>query len=478
MRSGRALLASFLAGVFAIAPAAGAPKSPKLQRGVLAGPEAVPLAPELQLTGTLRQFPAGAARARLASLLEGRWTLKDRGNKLGVRLSADSPLVKSLSPKKPHALKLEAEGRKLDLLFYVRHGDWFAAPAAVLGGRLGRDRIEFLDADLDGRFDEDEDCVRFRGGAFRRCATSRLLPIDEELARFEIGEEARKPVVVLTPLPRPEGLDDDMWRAQHVFNAFRNGVGLAPVALDIERCDGCRKHARYLKLNGDSPRTPLENSHDEEKGKPGYTPEGHEAALRTCISHDPDPGVAIGEQTRTLFHRLWYLGPSEAGFAVGSKKGSRVAGVPGYCVIWGAMPRVPAGGRPVVVPGPGQTGVPRACKGEYPRVEGRPHFYSDPRGYPISVSFGEIPLSGFGLELRDEAGRPVPGTLFSPEAPIVSSRPRNRRTAFFVAHGVLAAEARYEATFTADLAGPGGKKRPVRLTWSFRTGKKERTDFE
>jgi hypothetical protein len=80
------------------------------------------------------------------------------------------------------------------------------------------------------------------------------------------------------------------------------------------------------------------------------------------------------------------------------------------------------------------------------------------------VSFGRSGCTKARIRLFDARGKEVAGTLFSPDAPIHSTRPENGNSAFFVANAPLAGGARYAAEFVCD--HPDGA---VHWRWTFTT---------
>ena len=70
-----------------------------------------------------------------------------------------------------------------------------------------------------------------------------------------------------------------------VMLAFVNGVRTV--------CAVTGQPENVICLNKGNTETPLDVSHNQEKGKPGYTAEGHRAALATMISYNPDPAAVI-----------------------------------------------------------------------------------------------------------------------------------------------------------------------------------------
>jgi hypothetical protein len=165
-----------------------------------------------------------------------------------------------------------------------------------------------------------------------------------------------------------------------------------------------------------------------------------------------------------MLHRLSFIGPATGGLGVGAVEGASNPSADGYSVVGcpDAEPRSLA--EVVVVPAPGQRRVRTTARDERPPVEAIPSFYDTERGYPISVTFGKLPLRATKLRLLDAKGNAIAGECFTPERPIHSSRPSNGATAFFIARAPLASDAEYTVEFAAEHAGA-----PLVWRWTFRT---------
>jgi hypothetical protein len=278
-----------------------------------------------------------------------------------------------------------------------------------------------------------------------------------------------KSAIKTTTLLKPAHYNDLQWSGLLVTNHFRSHVGLAPVELDAERCDGCQKHAQYLLLNNYDYSKPWDGigSHDEIPGNPGYTKEGHDASHRHGTSGTGDAAGAIVGQTRTMLHREGYIGAVSSGLGIGAVNECQNSSATGYSVTGGGGPNVSSIDEIIVVPAPGQRGVYPYCKRERPRPDRDPAFYETTRGYPISVSFGSLDITETTIEVfTGKRGRlrPVKGFLFSPEKPISKTRPRNSNTTFFVAAGGLDRKTAYTVRFRAKKDGE-----PFELAWEFAT---------
>lgn len=365
--------------------------------------------------------------------------------------------------KSPKVVAITSGGREQHIVIYRDAGSFFASPADLWRGKVSRQEMTFLDGDLDGRWDGDNDWLRVGTGCFYRQNQLRLAMVGDVLMRYAFDDEKKR--VTVTPVPKPEQCNDLQWRALSVLNRFRSASGLSPMLVDLKRSDACQKHAVYLFLNGYDYTKPWDGvgSHNEVPGNPGYTKEGHDAAQKHATSGTSDAASAIDGQSRTMLHRTPLIGPVN-GFGVGACDQSKV-GTSGYSVIGGDKPSVEKLDELVIVPAPNQVDVPHFIKGERPNVERDPAFYQRGRGYPISVTYGRLELTDITIELASGKRRKqVVGDLFSHEKPIHRTRPSNSRTAFFVAGQSLSGKTQYYVTFRAKHRGQVVERR-----WTFKT---------
>lgn len=126
------------------------------------------------------------------------------------------------------------------------------------------------------------------------------------------------------------------------LNAQRAANGLpADIVENVDWSDACAKHARYVELNGRNPSNP----HDEDPSKPGYTPEGQQAARSSVLGGTyNDSGENPWEDAP--IHLMQLLGPglAETGYA------------PGCMWTWPGYTRLkPASTQTYSYPGPGTT---------------------------------------------------------------------------------------------------------------------------
>jgi hypothetical protein len=113
-----------------------------------------------------------------------------------------------------------------------------------------------------------------------------------------------------TELPNP--LPGD-WLAR--LNAYRASAGLQPVVEDASLSRDLAKHTQYMLLNPD------DIWHGETPGRPGYTPEGHQAASESNLwftGSDTTATTAIDVWMSSIPHRFGLLNHNLAaiGFAI------------------------------------------------------------------------------------------------------------------------------------------------------------------
>ena len=131
------------------------------------------------------------------------------------------------------------------------------------------------------------------------------------------------------------------------------------------------------------------------------------------------------------------------------------------------MARMPQSGF-VLVPAPGQRGVPRLLKRETPPSDTEPTLYDQARGYPISVSTrsGMRSVKDVRIELHavDRPQALVAGFLFSPRHPYSSRFPGNKSSVHFVATRPLRSKTTYCVRFTTRR-----NEIPLEVVWTFTT---------
>jgi hypothetical protein len=441
----------------------GKPRSFRLKPAILSNADRVPLG--LRFPITTKELPELAGRSVAVLQTE---------KQLQIDLDGDGRFEKRIPAKRPKVLGIpckDADGKASirQLLFAHDATGWWAAPAALLKGKQGGTEVLLLDADLDGVFCGPNDWLAFGEGSLHRVEPDHRLVADGEfLGSYELITEQRGVRLVVQPLGQGKDANRLQWLALLVTNEFRTSIGLPPTRLDPGRCDGCQKHALYLKANNYDYSLPWDGvgSHDEVPGNPGYTEEGHRAAKRHATAGTPDAALGIVGQSHTMLHRMSFIGRAGGGLGVGAIDGAKNSSATGYSVVGGPVATPGNLGEVVVVPAPGQRKVPTRIRAERPNVEDDPAFYQRERGYPISVTWGTLRITQSSLQLFDARGKAVPGRCFTPDKAIHSSRPANGYSAFFVADQPLQSGTNYTVEFRANV-----RDTPLRWVWTFATSK-------
>jgi hypothetical protein len=391
----------------------------------------------------------------------------------------------------------DGDGRPTPVLFYTKQDRWFAAPASMVQAKTKLGLLEILDVDLDGVFGSENDSLAWRGERFRLCGPVPVVHSETGLHLVEFSAYRGKPAAVLSAIdwqdsgegreaahtasllrlpasarPQlPSDLDPDIATAWHRTNEIRNQIGLEPLALDMDRVDAAMKHAKYLQLNAPSRTSSNINVHDEIPGAPGFTPEGLQAAGGNVkwSSAGYDLDTQPDYEFATLFHRSEFIYPSQT-------MGAGADG--GYSVVWVEngqsdnarwLKRHNLKSRWVMVPGPGQSNVPRRAKRDSPTPASQPDFYQSQRGWPISVAtshqYGH--LTDVSLRLFDAKGNEVEGF------PITMGDAGFGASGFqahylFAAAAPLESETHYRAEFRARLKSAN---RQIVYSWDFETSK-------
>jgi hypothetical protein len=427
--------------------APGVPTALDLVPATLDAPELAPLAAEAPIEGRL---PAALVRAAHLA--------REEGGALLLDTDGDGTPDLRIPPGEASVLVLGGPGGRAPILVYAKRGVWFACSAALLRATAGKVSIEFLDADLDGRFDGEADFVRVGAGAFGLLHPSRRLLVEETVVDFDLARDAENASIAFAPLRRSSGLDDAALRGALALNRLRAELGLAPVLPDAARSAACLDHARYLAANAGSAETEGLGSHRQVPGRPGYSERGAEAGASSAISGSADPVRAVASFASTMLHRRLMLG--DASFDVGI--GSLAAGRGSSTVLWGADP-TRTGAAPLVVPAPGQRRVPLRGGGEMPPPDDPPDWYAQPRGYPVSAHYPGRALAGVDLQLFLADGSTlVPGRLWTHERPVTLGH--GGASAFFMPAAPLEPRRAYAAVLTATESG-----RSRRWIWTFRT---------
>lgn len=400
-------------------------------------------------------------------LVPGGQPVRLDGRTLHVDTDGDGVPDTALEPGTPRilAVRRPPQVAPRDLHFQWKLGTWFVASAALLRGRLGDQQVELLDVDADGDFAGRADAIRWNDNAFQRHLATRRLQAGPLIVRYDVRQAAEGPVLAVRPEAAPE-LGRAEAAAYEDLGRWRAQVGLGPQPVDAARCAACAWHARYLVLNSRNPddaeaATGDGASHSEDPAREGYTPQGAQAAGASAISPGPLKGL-IGRFASTMLHRTSLLAPAEEPIGLAAFQEGRHV----WSLLWGGWPSALDNDGPVVVPAPGQTGVPTRGAGEWPPPDAPADFYKAPRGYPISVTLQPLDLRMPTLRLFAADGvTAIPGRVWSPDEPIAASHRSNGGSIFLMPLEPLQRGQAYWVVFEAQRAG-----QPVRHVWTFTTG--------
>jgi len=283
----------------------------------------------------------------------------------------------------------------------VNRGDpaWWAMPLDARTGKIGREKVWFVDHDGDGTFltPHRDVIVSKRGGDVFPVASHVIL--DREVYRVTYNEAkgriAWKKVTKEYATPDIFPNWTGVARGLAHLNRVRAGMNLPPMGLDRDASRRTMLHLRYCSLNGGNP-------HMEEPGKRGYTKDGAEAGINSIgWLRKGGTGVTavIDGQLASLLHRMDLIDPrkTEIGVATGSDR----VWIHTECGEY----RPWEGQGPSIFPGPGgkwPVGV-YAVDNPDPRPKGE----RQAAGIPVTVAwFGsEEGISKVRAELRSPSGK-------------------------------------------------------------------------
>jgi len=149
-------------------------------------------------------------------------------------------------------------------------------------------------------------------------ATARSTSIATPLAAATTAMDARVQPMPLAAESRATSAEEvPSWLA--TLNEYRASVKLPPVIEDRKLSDADRKHATYIVKNYADKVSPGHligaELHEEEKGNPWYTPEGHQAGAHSDVDQywgretPPSASWAFDDWMVGPFHRMWILNP-------------------------------------------------------------------------------------------------------------------------------------------------------------------------
>jgi hypothetical protein len=256
--------------------------------------------------------------------------------------------------------------------------------------------------------------------------------------------------IVLTAVLLAQQADDRKTTEKKVLdkiNAYRKSCGFGPVTMDDKLSKGCQLHCEYLAKN-------KAQGHEEDQKKPGYTAEGAQAGMSSCV-HYREPLEAVDGWMNSVYHRTPILNPGlqRVGLGYAKSEGS-------YCAL--DVKRGVAGGRwpdAIIYPPDKAKGVPTSFAGESPSP--LPNGFGD-AGYPLTAQFRE----GTGIKdaeatIKDGSGKSLETYVLTPDN---GDATYIHNTIGVFAKGAFSAKTTYTVTISAKVGGKAWTR-----TWSFTT---------
>jgi hypothetical protein len=190
-------------------------------------------------------------------------------------------------------------------------------------------------------------------------------------------------------------------------------VKLAPVSDEPSLSEGELNHARYLVENYARSISHGVNKgaamHEEENGKPGFTPTGMHAAQNSDVAEwpgptpPPSPNWALDDWMTGAFHRINILNPNLREVAYGQSCGDFGVCTAALNVLAGAerpiLSALPLAA-PILFPPPGSTVGLGPLHGEWPDPISSCPGYETPAGLPVTLQLGarvDARLDGYRL---------------------------------------------------------------------------------
>ena len=248
-----------------------------------------------------------------------------------------------------------------------------------------------------------------------------------------------------------EGLRDDYVRQAAVVNELRKYALLPAVGLAEDRIAACEAHSRYCAKHG--------LSHPEDPNRPGYSTEGNDAGMKSCLGHGKDAAQATCDMLQTLWHRNLYLSRSLTRVGVGHVEGVLTSDI----LTYGQG----TDGRTLVYFPPA-----RALDAELRGATENPDPYPEGKELPgpfVTVLLPpgrNLPLVSGSIAPR--GGAPIECATTDPTRPPAAARerfPDNDRCLVLIPRQALSPETIYDVTIVEG----SGKKDQQTFRWSFRT---------
>jgi hypothetical protein len=393
------------------------------------------LKPKARLALPRFRVPAGPGRPLALAGRERPVHLDGSEERVGVPLDGEAGLVHEL-------LLVEGDPE-------AGEPELSAVSLTVLEGRIGREKVMFVDFDADGTFFTPyvDFLVSARDEELQPVAP--VVVLHGSVYRVEYEEAT----ATVTAKEDPEYVDGDAFpnwagvaRGLAHLNDIRGAMNLPPLALSREASRKVMLHVHYLERNGG-------NGHLEEEDRPGFTREGLEAGIRSIGSMDLG-GVpeTIDGHLGSLLHRLDLLDPRTTEIGIGADA-SRV-----WIYTETERRRQWEGQGPVIFPGPDASWHMGYYTGENP--DPRPEGAGKTSGLPVTAAW-------FGQE---DGILDVGAELFGPRGPIECWKRDSTHRELMVNSGQYRAALMPQTTLTS------GRHRLV-LTWK-QHGEPRRLEYD
>jgi hypothetical protein len=193
-------------------------------------------------------------------------------------------------------ISLQINCANAQVAIFVRR-DWRGVvwcPASGWHFNLHDTAVTYIDSNQSGHLDQ-ADHVIYDGQSLAVPWHPWLIDGDTVLADLRIESlatlAARREAIPHAADQQPEVVNWNRFRLQH---------GVPPAVFAADRVEACEKHALYIGRHG--------GGHDEEVGKAGYSRDGREAGLSSCITYSGRNG-AVERFLASLYHRAPLIDP-------------------------------------------------------------------------------------------------------------------------------------------------------------------------
>lgn len=402
--------------------------------------------------------------ARINEKQELEIDLKGTGSFRVYRKDVSIPLKLEIkkAPSEKKGVVLPGSGTQNALsvtLDFKKHADgsWTYRNATVLDVQINKESFTVIDANGNGRYNEPGvDGITWKG-----CKYFFPLPAKEErwcsdtmeFTGLEYGPWGENPKVQGAELATTVAEALDVLKGT---NIERVKIGLTPRPEDKNLSADLQKHCEYMFQN-------KQLTHPETSGRPGYTPEGHAAGMRSILSQGTPPRYVALSMVMTFFHRIDVIRPGTLAFGVGT----RGAAMHVFSGIDGRTSMAPNDEKwwPVLCPVPDQENVPTYFSPEEPDpIKG-----DKSAGFPVTVYFStdDIKLKNYEIVALGGKGKPEPLVCytFDPTIPSPLSLTKFQKVAAIIPKEPLAGNTVYQVTMAIEVKGAVWEK-----TWTFTTG--------